>query len=463
MYRSEEQIAHYYRTEIYKSILNQPAAKFEESQIGKFMGCLNVDVENIKKYLITTRAEIMNALILIVGLIGFLFVYDTQVAWFIIPAPFIFAIIMVVMGGKIYNLSTKLMQSRKVTYDTADEIASAFEVSKTYQLESVLEDKFHVENTKHKDQLYAMERHQNTMGITWKLAIVPYQIIIMAIWTWFYLKQGSPSVGTIIAFSNFIAFLIAPIMTLLDQLSFIPKAKVSLQNVQSILVENKERTIQEDGTAVQSVSFVDVSFAYGQSHYVFEKLTQEIQSGEKLALTGPSGCGKSTLAKLLVGLYSKTSGDILINGKGIDHFSEQWLRKNIFLVSQECYVFNGSLKENLLISNPSATDEEMWSALKRASLDKRAQAEESGLEAVLGESGILLSGGEKQRLALARLYLRNPSVVILDEVTSALDPNTAEAVMAHLKSFIVDKTAIFITHQIDELNGLNLRNIAIKA
>lgn len=463
MYRSEEKIAHHYRLEIYKSILNQPTAAFEENQIGKFMGCLNTDVENVKKYLITTQAEIINALILMVGLIGFLFIYDVKVALFIIPAPFIFAIIMMLMGSKIYTLSTQLMSSRKVVYDTADEIASAFEISKAYQLEDALGEKFSLENAKHQKQLYDMERHQNTMNATWKLAIVPYQILIMAIWTGFYLKDGSPSVGTIIAFSNFIAFLIAPIMTLLDQLSFIPRAKVSLKNIESVLIWKKVNTEQELETKVDSLSFVDLSFAYGQSSHILENWSQEIKQGEKIALTGPSGCGKSSLAKLMVGLYHKSSGELLINGKGIETYPESWLRSHIFLVSQETYVFNGTVRDNLILSNPSATEEDLWLALKKSSLDERIIKSGLGLNTTLGEGGILLSGGEKQRLALARLYLRNPSVVILDEITSALDPVTTENVLLHLKFFIIDKTAIFITHQAEEIHSLIQRNIQIKA
>jgi len=200
-----------------------------------------------------------------------------------------------------------------------------------------------------------------------------------------------------------------------------------------------------------SLEFKDVSFGYNSEKMVLEKLNFKIAKGQKIALVGNSGGGKTTVCSLIPRLYEICSGQILIDGCDIRDFSIESLTKNISVVFQDNFLFTGTIRQNILMGNPEATEEELREACKNACLDEFLAKLPQGIDTPIGEKGILLSGGQKQRVAIARAFIKNAPLVILDEATSALDNKSEKIVQEALDNLMKNKTVIVIAHRLSTI------------
>ena len=194
-----------------------------------------------------------------------------------------------------------------------------------------------------------------------------------------------------------------------------------------------------------------VDFAYDAEHPLFEQVSLTIPAGGRIAVVGASGSGKSTLADLLLGFWQPTGGAITIGGVPLTELSEETLRAHIGIVEQSAYLFNATLRENLLLAQPKASEEALWQALAQAQLAEFVRSLPAGLDTPLGEGGMKLSGGQRQRVALARLFLRDYDIIILDEATQGLDTLTAAELLQEIQRWSLNKTVITITHSLAEL------------
>jgi ATP-binding cassette subfamily B protein len=205
---------------------------------------------------------------------------------------------------------------------------------------------------------------------------------------------------------------------------------------------------------IESLVFDHVSFKHQTaSQKAIDDISFTANTGETIAFVGPSGSGKSTLMKLLVGLYRPQEGKILYNGMDENNISFEDLRSQIGFVTQDTNLFSGSIKENLLFVNPSATDEDLNDALAKAACTNLLLRAEKGLDTMIGEGGLKLSGGEKQRLSIARALLRKPNLLIFDEATSALDSLTEEEITNTIRdiSSNKDQITILIAHRLSTI------------
>jgi len=189
-----------------------------------------------------------------------------------------------------------------------------------------------------------------------------------------------------------------------------------------------------------------IHFAYEMGTTVFKGLNLEIRSGERFALAGKSGCGKTTLAYMLIGFYKPDSGLIEIDGQKLSECSLTSIRSNIGLIQQDVLIFDGTIKENILLGNPKATQIEIENACEQAGLGSLIDTLPHGIETIIGTSGIGLSGGQKQRIAIARIYLKNPQIIIFDEATSSLDSEAGEAIFEAWENVLQGRTSIVIAH-----------------
>jgi ABC-type bacteriocin/lantibiotic exporter with double-glycine peptidase domain len=164
----------------------------------------------------------------------------------------------------------------------------------------------------------------------------------------------------------------------------------------------------------------DITFAYKKSDDILQGFNLHIRPGEKIALCGKSGCGKTTFAYMLLGFYEAQNGSISIDGQSLSDCTLKSIRQNIGMISQDILLFDGSIRENLLLGKPGASDDEIVSALQKAGIWEHISGLTDGINTVIGHNGIGLSGGQKQRIAIARIYLKNPSIIIFDEATSSL-------------------------------------------
>ena len=206
---------------------------------------------------------------------------------------------------------------------------------------------------------------------------------------------------------------------------------------------------------VGEIEFKDLSFSFNDTRKILEHITVTIQPGEKVALIGPSGAGKTTFVRLLLRLYSATSGEILIDGQDISKVSQESLRKNISLVPQDPVLFHRTLADNIAYGKRDASKKEIEKAAKLAHCDEFIKNLPFGLETYVGERGIKLSGGERQRVAIARAMLKNAPILILDEATSSLDSHSEMLIQDALNNLMAGKTTIVIAHRLSTIQKMD--------
>jgi len=199
------------------------------------------------------------------------------------------------------------------------------------------------------------------------------------------------------------------------------------------------------------IEFDHVRFGYGEDRDILQDVSFTVNSGEMVAIVGPSGSGKSTIINLLPRLWDVTGGSVRIAGVDVRQFDLTHLRQQIGMVSQDTYLFNGSVRENLLYANPDATEEAMIAACKAASIHDFIMAQPEGYDTQVGNRGLKLSGGEKQRVSIARVILKDPKILILDEATSALDSISESAIQDALEHLMVGRTSIVIAHRLSTI------------
>jgi len=201
------------------------------------------------------------------------------------------------------------------------------------------------------------------------------------------------------------------------------------------------------------IEFENVEFSYKDSAEVLHGISLNVEKGQKLALVGPSGGGKTTICHLIPRFYKITGGDIKIDGKSINSLTMNSLRKNIGIVQQDVFLFNGSIRDNILYGRLDATEEEVIEAAKLANIHDWVSTLEHGYDTEIGERGVKLSGGQKQRLSIARVFLKDPSILILDEATSALDNTTEILIQQALDELCKGRTTIVVAHRLSTVRG----------
>lgn len=264
---------------------------------------------------------------------------------------------------------------------------------------------------------------------------------------YFLLFRDSITLGQVMTLMFYSFFIFGPLQEMGNVIAAYREAQASLKNFEDILHTPVEPR-PEHPVCIESLHtfrFDKVSFKHkGGQRNTLTDISFDVKKGETIAFVGPSGAGKSTMVKLLIGLYRPKSGTIYYNeknGKDVDMTS---LRNQLGIVTQDTHLFAGSIRENLLFVNPTATDEQITHALNRACCQKLLARAENGLDTVIGEGGIKISGGEKQRLSIARALLRNPNLLILDEATSALDSITEEEITDTIKRIHDEQSIITI-------------------
>jgi len=265
-------------------------------------------------------------------------------------------------------------------------------------------------------------------------------------------STGAVTVGTVAAFVLYLQNLFEPVQQLSQLFNTLQAAGAALHKLFVLLDERPgiaERPGAVDLPASGAIEVRDVSFTYaGTDEAVLTGVTLSVEPGQRMALVGPTGAGKSTLAKLMVRFYDPTSGEVCFAGTDLRDAGLASLRSRIVVVRQEGFLFEGTIRDNLAIGKPGATDDEMWKAVADLGLTTRFEAFEGGLEAIVREQGSNLSAGERQLVSIVRAALADPSVVVLDEATSSLDPGTEVTVEAALERLLEGRTVVLIAHRL---------------
>ena len=268
--------------------------------------------------------------------------------------------------------------------------------------------------------------------------------------------NGTMQLGNLVMFLMLTAFLYDPISKLHQLNQLIQAGRAAGERVFEILDEPIEPGWIDSYAAVRvagDIRYENVNFSYAEGLPALKNISLHAHPGETIALVGATGAGKSTLASLLPRFYELKEGDgrILVDGKEIREYGIRVLRENIGLVTQESFLFNGSIRENLLMGKPSATDTELWRAVDAANAREFIERLPEKLESVVGERGVKLSVGEKQRLSIARALLKDPPILILDEATASVDTATERLIQEALEHLMANRTSIVIAHRLSTI------------
>lgn len=271
------------------------------------------------------------------------------------------------------------------------------------------------------------------------------------------ITSGTMTPGDFASFVTSLLLLYKPVKTLGNTLTSIQQIFVAICRVME-LFDIKPALVDKNDAKVldrlkDGIEFKNVNFGYIEDHVVIKNLNLKVKKNETLAIVGNSGGGKSTLVNLIPRFYDVNSGEILIDNVNIKDFTMKSLRSNIAMVFQDNFLFSGTIKENILMGNPRATDEDLKSAIESAHLEDMLAELPDGLETVLGERGTTLSGGQRQRVAIARAMIKNAPIVILDEATSALDNKSEYIVQKALDNLMQNKTVFVIAHRLSTIKN----------
>ncbi|MFH6994762.1 ABC transporter ATP-binding protein [Flavobacterium sp. FlaQc-48] len=428
-----------------KKSLDLPYAEFEDQRSGETLSKLT-KVRSDSEKLITLSISLIFQTI-----IGFIFVivYVARIDYrisliFLITAPII-AVISSYLGKKIKIVSRKIVNQTNALAGSTTESLRNIELVKSLGLTYQEEKRLNL-NTFKILQL-ELEKIRFIRSLSFIQGTTVHFLRTCVVFTLYYFLFGQKIiVGDLLTMVFFTFFIFGPLQELGNFIIALNETKVSMENFKTLLSAPKEfrpKNPKHVG-AIQSLLFSNVSFQHKTAKFkAVENINFEIKQGQTVAFVGPSGSGKTTLVKLLVGLYTPAEGEILYNEIDSTEIDLLDLRKQLGFVTQDAQLFSGTIRENLLFVKPNATDEDLYDALKRASCEKLLRRAEDGLNTTIGEGGIKVSGGEKQRLSIARAILRNPNLLIFDEATSALDSITEEEINATIRN-ISDKNRITV-------------------
>ena len=437
-----------------KKSLDLPYVDFEDQSSGQTLSKLQKARTDSEKLITLSISLIFQTIIGFIFVIVYISRIDYRIAFvFVITAPVI-AYISSFLGKKIKAVSrTIVMQTNSLAGSTTESLRN-IELVKSLGLTSQEEGRLN-SNT-HKILQLEIQKIRFIRSLSFiQGTTVHFMRTCVVFALYYFLFSEKIVVGDLLTMVFFTFFIFNPLQELSAFIIAKNETKVSMENFEQLLnakSEHRPETPEHFGK-INSLVFKNVSFQHKSAKQpAVENIDFSIKQGETVAFVGPSGSGKTTLVKLLVGLYQPAIGNVLYNGidsKSIDMLE---LRQQLGFVTQDAQLFSGTIRENLLFVKPEATDEEVLNALHRASCDNLLARAENGLDSTIGEGGIKISGGEKQRLSIARAILRNPNLLIFDEATSALDSITEEEINSTIRNISDEnRITVLIAHRLSTI------------
>ena len=280
--------------------------------------------------------------------------------------------------------------------------------------------------------------------------------LIVLIAAGYFTYLGKINIGDFAAYLLYIKMFLQPIRKLINFNEMFQNGMSGFERFEEIMNEENEKEIpnaKELKDVKGKISIKDVTFRYDNKESILENFNLDIKAGKMVALVGPSGGGKTTVCNLIPRFYDYESGKIFIDGVDISTVTLKSLRENIGIVQQDVFLFTGTIRENIMYGNPNATEEEVIEAAKSACLHDFIMGLEDGYDTFIGERGVKLSGGQKQSIAIARVFLKNPAILILDEATSALDNVTEYEIQKALEELSKDRTTLVVAHRLSTVKN----------
>ncbi|MEU9053543.1 ABC transporter ATP-binding protein [Streptomyces sp. NPDC048384] len=456
-----QRVMHDLRTAVYGRLQRMSLAFFTRTRTGEVQSRIANDIGGMQATVTSTATSLVSNLTSVVATIVAMLALDwrlTVVSLLLLPA---FVWISRRVGNERKKITTQRQKQMAAMAATVTESLSVSGIllGRTMGRSDSLTDTFADES----ERLVDLEVRSNMAG-RWRMAVITIVMAAMpAIIYWtagMALQLGGPqvSIGTIVAFVSLQQGLFRPAVSLLSTGVQIQSSLALFQRIFEYLDLPIDITERENPARLDSVKgevrFENVEFRYdGKSGPILEGIDLTVPAGGSLAVVGPTGAGKSTFGHLVPRLYDVTGGRVTLDGVDVRDLDFDTLARAVGVVSQETYLFHASIADNLRFAKPDATDEELQAAAKAAQIHDHIAALPDGYETVVGERGHRFSGGEKQRLAIARTILRDPPVLILDEATSALDTRTEHAVQQAIDALSANRTTVTIAHRLSTIRG----------
>ena len=444
------------KRKLYAKLLSMDSAYFDTHNSGEILFRYSNDAENASNGLVDNLKQFLSKTFSSISLVCVLLYNSWQLAFIAVAVLVVFVYPMKIVRKRMKDILHKTVGNLSYIVTIYNETFAGNRTIRSFTLEETFKKRFH-EVT---DMTFTLAMKM-VKGTNW---LSPLMHIIMSIGVALVIGCGSYLIisGKITS-GNFVAF-VAALMMLYTPLKSVGNNYVSIQN--SFLAIDRifeildlqpnlkdSQNAKELKEVNKGITFEKVSFGYRPDKTVLQEIDFTIPRGQTCALVGNSGGGKTTISSLIPRLYDIQSGSIKIDGTDIRNFSQESLRKQIAMVFQDNFLFSGTIRENILLGNPSINEEGIWSALKSACLYDFVKGLKDGLDTQIGERGILLSGGQKQRLAIARAFVKNAPIVILDEATSALDTKSEKVVQEALDNLMKNRTVIVIAHRLSTIQN----------
>lgn len=441
---------------LYDKLMHKSSIYFDIKTSGDSIKRFNNDAEVACNGLLGNIKLIISRVFSSISLIAVLIYNSWQLSIVAITMLLIAILPLTKVKSKIKSVTNKSEAENAVIITSYNEAYNGNKVIKAYGLYDIQNNKF----AKQLEKLFGLKIKitQRTGGIS------PIMHIIVSIGIGFAIGYGSYLIQHgIITSGNFVSFITALIMLYTPikglgtnakrmQSSLLAMERV-VKNLDAKLYIVDKPNAKDFKKLKDNITFENVTFGYKKDVPVLKNINFTVKKGETLALVGNSGGGKSTIVNLIPRFYKLSDGAIKIDGVNISKFKIESLRKGISFVMQDNFLFAGTIRENILMGKPNATEEELNKAIKNACLEEFVNTLENGLDTYIGERGVLLSGGQKQRIAIARAFIKNAPIVILDEATSALDNQSEAVVQEAIENLMKDKTVFVIAHRLSTIKN----------
>ena len=450
-----------FRNDIYNKIVKLSMSYYSEKKKGDIVARISSDVLEIDNSFLSVFELIIKEPLMILFTLISMYLISPELTGFVLIFIPLSAFFISIVGKSLKRKSLKVQKEQGLFISLVDETLNGLKIVKIFNAENAFSKKFS-ESTKrlYKFSNSVINRKNLASPLSEFLGICSITAIL-----WYggmmVLKENSLDASTFLVYLGLAYNILTPAKALSKASYKVRKAYGAAERVFQIIDDKRYLKSSSDiylDNFNSSIDFENVSFAY-ENEEVIKNLSFKIRKGETIALVGQSGSGKSTIANLISRFYDISDGKIKVDGKNIKEINLTSLRKLIGLVTQDSILFNDSIKNNLLIGNESANDEDIIEALKIANAWEFVKDLPNTIDANIGDSGNKLSGGQKQRISIARAVLKNPPIMLLDEATSALDSESEHLVQIALDNVMKNKTSLVIAHRLSTVQ--NADNIIV--
>ena len=443
------------RTDLFAHLEKLPFSFYDHHETGKIMSRMTNDLMDISELAHHGPENVLISTISIVTSFVYLSTINLPLTLIIFTCVPLLVVISAVLRKRMRDAFAKSRKSMAQINASVESSISGIRVTKAFNNSALEQEKFEVGN---QDFTEAKRESYKAMGMFHSGTAFVTNVfnVVVLIAGGLFLYAGKIALGDYSAFIVSVNLFITPVTTLINFMEQYQNGVTGFERFVEIIdtpVEEDRPDAVDLGRVAGHIELRDVTYSYDESHDVLNHVSLDIPAGKTVALVGPSGGGKTTICHLIPRFYDLTEGAILIDGQDIRNVTAHSLRQNIGIVQQDVYLFNASVKDNILYGRPGATDEEVVEAAKRANIHDYIMTMEQGYDTVIGERGVRLSGGQKQRLSIARVFLKNPPILILDEATSALDNATEILIQNALDELCVGRTTLVVAHRLSTVKN----------